>query len=129
MWCVRGNISHLIALNLVPLAIQIYRLYVVWNRMNSVLIIPAILFVGSASKPHRSIPCAPIIHHVVLIVTGYGICYELAQVKGTDAIFASSLKPWITSFFSLSLTTNVLATSKCPVVLDHKSPTLSPAQS
>ena len=45
-------------------------------------------------------------------VAGYGICVVLTQIQGSDAIFARNLVPWITSFFSLSLTTNVIATSK-----------------
>ena len=47
----------------------------------------------------------------MVLVAGYGICYELTQVKGIGAIFESNLEPWITSFFALSLTTNVIATS------------------
>ncbi|RPD72789.1 hypothetical protein L226DRAFT_436617, partial [Lentinus tigrinus ALCF2SS1-7] len=68
-----------------------YRLYVVWSRSRLILILPTLLLVGTA-------------------IAGYGICYELTQVKGVGAIFEGNLKPWITSFFSLSLTTNVLAT-------------------
>ena len=48
----------------------------------------------------------------VMQVAGYGICVVLTQIQGSDAIFARNLVPWITSFFSLSLTTNVIATSK-----------------
>ena len=48
----------------------------------------------------------------IMQVSGYGICVVLTQIQGSDAIFARNLVPWITSFFSLSLTTNVIATSK-----------------
>ncbi|RDX48938.1 hypothetical protein OH76DRAFT_1351387 [Lentinus brumalis] len=68
-----------------------YRLYVVWSRSHLVLILPTLLLIGTA-------------------IAGYGICYELTQIKGVGAIFENNLVPWITSFFSLSLTTNVLAT-------------------
>ncbi|KAH9916603.1 uncharacterized protein BXZ73DRAFT_105796 [Epithele typhae] len=68
-----------------------YRLFVVWNRNPFILIMPLLLLFGTA-------------------VAGYGICVELTMVKGVGAIFEGNLVPWITSFFSLSLTTNVLAT-------------------
>ena len=34
------------------------------------------------------------------------------MVKGVGAIFAENLQPWIRAFFSISLTTNILATGK-----------------
>ncbi|KAI0753722.1 hypothetical protein C8Q74DRAFT_332339 [Fomes fomentarius] len=68
-----------------------YRMYVVWNRMPFIVVLPILLLIATG-------------------VAGYGICYQLTQVTGTGAIFESNLVPWITSFFSLSLTTNVLAT-------------------
>ncbi|KAI0753728.1 hypothetical protein C8Q74DRAFT_1306594 [Fomes fomentarius] len=68
-----------------------YRMYVVWNRMSFIVVLPILLLIATG-------------------VAGYGICYQLTQVTGTGAIFESKLVPWITSFFSLSLTTNVLAT-------------------
>ena len=46
-------------------------------------------------------------------VAGYGACAEIGLAKGGDAIFANQLQPWIRSFFSLSLTTNLLATCAC----------------
>ncbi|KAM5534169.1 hypothetical protein V8D89_012189 [Ganoderma adspersum] len=66
-----------------------YRLYVVYNRNAWMLALPLVLLFGTS-------------------IAGYGVCYELAHAQG--AVFASNLKPWITSFFSLSLTTNVIAT-------------------
>ncbi|KAI0742395.1 hypothetical protein C8Q80DRAFT_904930 [Daedaleopsis nitida] len=68
-----------------------YRMYVVWGRNPWILVLPLSLLFGTA-------------------IAGYGICYELTQVKGSGAIFETNLVPWITSFFSLSLTTNVIAT-------------------
>ena len=46
------------------------------------------------------------------LVAGYGICVVLTTLTGSDAIFSGNLVPWITSFFALSLTTNVIATSE-----------------
>lgn len=34
------------------------------------------------------------------------------MVRGQGAIFAQNLQPWIRAFFSISLTTNILATRK-----------------
>ncbi len=50
------------------------------------------------------------------IVAGYGACYEFTLIDGTTPIFESNLQPWITSFFVLSLTTNVLATCEYSVL-------------
>ena len=47
------------------------------------------------------------------VVVSYGIPITVARVGGSDDIFSSQISPWITSFFALSLTTNVLATSEC----------------
>ncbi|KAM5534168.1 hypothetical protein V8D89_012188 [Ganoderma adspersum] len=68
-----------------------YRLYVVYNRNPWIAILPICLLVGTA-------------------VAGYGICINISLGGGSESIFSSHLKPWITSFFALSLTTNVLAT-------------------
>ena len=42
----------------------------------------------------------------------YGIPVTVARVGGSDNIFSHRIAPWITSFFALTLATNVLATSK-----------------
>ncbi|KAI0640930.1 hypothetical protein C8Q79DRAFT_423466 [Trametes meyenii] len=68
-----------------------YRLYIVWGRNRLITVLPILLLLGTA-------------------VSGYGICVELTKIKGSGAIFEGNLAPWITSFFALSLTTNVLAT-------------------
>ena len=41
------------------------------------------------------------------------------MTKAGDAIFAGNLKPWIESFFALSLTTNLFATRECPPCAQH----------
>ncbi|KAI0742409.1 hypothetical protein C8Q80DRAFT_1221032 [Daedaleopsis nitida] len=86
-----GKTVIYITQTLVGDAFVAYRLYVVWGRNSWILVLPILLLLGTA-------------------VAGYGICYELTQVKRPGAIFQSNLVPWITSFFSLSLTTNVIAT-------------------
>lgn len=43
-------------------------------------------------------------------VAGYGACVEIGLAQEGNAIFADNLQPWIRAFFSLSLTTNLLAT-------------------
>ncbi|KAI1795337.1 hypothetical protein LXA43DRAFT_881965 [Ganoderma leucocontextum] len=68
-----------------------YRLFIVYNRNLWILVLPLLLVVGTA-------------------ISGYGICFVLTTLTGSGAIFAGNLVPWITSFFALSLTTNVIAT-------------------
>lgn len=52
----------------------------------------------------------------------------MAQISGLGVIFAETLAPWITAFFALSLTTNVLAAGKrvLAVVFDTCSVDLCP---
>ncbi|KAI0738215.1 hypothetical protein C8Q80DRAFT_1275742 [Daedaleopsis nitida] len=68
-----------------------YRLFIVWNRAWWILVLPVMLLFATA-------------------IAGYGACVEIGLVKGLGAIFAQSLQPWIRAFFSISLTTNILAT-------------------
>ena len=56
------------------------------------------------------------------LVAGYGICVVLTTLTGSDAIFSGNLVPWITSFFALSLTTNVIATSEHPSISSRSHP-------
>ena len=49
-------------------------------------------------------------------VAGYGACFMFTLIDDAAAIFETNLQPWITSFFSLSLTTNLLATCEYSVV-------------
>ncbi|OBZ74586.1 hypothetical protein A0H81_05090 [Grifola frondosa] len=74
----------------------VYRLYVVWNRNLKIIIFPIMLLVADG-------------------VAAYAACYEFS-VSGTDPtklgdIFVTSIKPWLTSAFVLSLCTNVVSTS------------------
>ena len=49
-------------------------------------------------------------------VAGYGACFMFTLIDDAAAIFETNLQPWITSFFSLSLTTNLLATCEYSVL-------------
>ncbi|KAI0655778.1 hypothetical protein C8Q70DRAFT_415098 [Cubamyces menziesii] len=80
-----------ITMTLVADSFVSYRLWVVWNRVWWVLIVPVLLLIATA-------------------IAGYGACVEVGLTKAGDAIFAGNLKPWIESFFALSLTTNLFAT-------------------
>ncbi|KAH9900690.1 hypothetical protein C8Q73DRAFT_742550 [Cubamyces lactineus] len=80
-----------ITMTLVADSFVSYRLYVVWNRQWWILIVPTVLLLATA-------------------VAGYGACVEIGLAKEGNAIFAENLQPWIRAFFSLSLTTNLLAT-------------------
>nr|VWO96604.1 N/A [Ganoderma boninense] len=71
-------------------AFVIYRLHVIWNRSVSIIVLPAVLLAGTC-------------------ITGLIACQHMTRIEGLGVIFAQTLAPWITSFFALSLTTNVLA--------------------
>ncbi|KAI0351179.1 hypothetical protein OH77DRAFT_1411426 [Trametes cingulata] len=80
-----------ITMTLVADSFVSYRLFIVWNRTWWILCIPSVLLLATA-------------------VAGYGACVEIGLAKEGNAIFADNLQPWIRAFFSLSLTTNLLAT-------------------
>ncbi|KAI0669111.1 hypothetical protein C8Q78DRAFT_1071091 [Trametes maxima] len=80
-----------ISMTLVADSFVTYRLFVVWNRVWWILVVPCVLLVATA-------------------IAGYGACVEIGLAKEGNAIFADNLQPWIRAFFSLSLTTNLLAT-------------------
>ncbi|KAF8503020.1 hypothetical protein BU17DRAFT_101872 [Hysterangium stoloniferum] len=67
-----------------------YRCWVVWNRSWAV-IIPALCVIGT-------------------LIAGIGVVHGCAITKNGD-VFASTLSGWITSFFTLTLATNVICTS------------------
>ncbi|KAM5539654.1 hypothetical protein V8D89_006763 [Ganoderma adspersum] len=71
-------------------AFVIYRLHVIWSRSIFIMILPVLLLMGTC-------------------VTGLIACQHMTQIAGLGVIFAETLAPWITAFFALSLTTNVLA--------------------
>ncbi|KAI0820502.1 hypothetical protein BC628DRAFT_1422839 [Trametes gibbosa] len=80
-----------ITMTLVADSFVTYRLYVVWSRVWWILIVPSVMLIATA-------------------VAGYGACVEIGLATDGTAVFADALQPWIRAFFSLSLTTNLLAT-------------------
>ncbi|PSR71634.1 hypothetical protein PHLCEN_2v12487 [Hermanssonia centrifuga] len=70
----------------------IYRLCIVWGRNLWIIILPICLLISSA-------------------ITGYGACYQLGQTTADEGTFTRLLKPWTSAFFSISLCTNVVATT------------------
>ncbi|GJJ10510.1 hypothetical protein Clacol_004736 [Clathrus columnatus] len=68
-----------------------YRCWVVWGRSWAIFL-PALFVVGT-------------------FITGVGIVHGCAVLKDGENVFASSLTGWITSFFTLTLTTNIVCTS------------------
>ncbi|KAI0742276.1 hypothetical protein C8Q80DRAFT_1107918 [Daedaleopsis nitida] len=68
-----------------------YRLWIVWNRAWWIVILPVMLLISTA-------------------IAGYGACFQFTLISSAAAIFTSNLQPWITSFFVLSLTTNLSTT-------------------
>ncbi|KAM5537255.1 hypothetical protein V8D89_008985 [Ganoderma adspersum] len=86
-----GKSATYITQTLVGDAFVMYRLYIVYNRNLWIAVLPLALLVGTG-------------------ISGYGIPINVARGGPSETIFSSHLVPWITSFFTLSLTTNVLAT-------------------
>ncbi|KAJ7052954.1 hypothetical protein C8F01DRAFT_1032778 [Mycena amicta] len=70
---------------------MIYRCFIVWNRKWRVVLLPMLMWGGTA-------------------VTGYGVTYLLGKAAG-NGIFFAQLQPWITSFFSMSLSINLICTA------------------
>jgi len=68
-----------------------YRCWVVWGRSWAIFV-PALFVVGT-------------------FITGVGIVHGCAVLKDGEDVFAGSLTGWITSFFTLTLTTNIVCTS------------------
>ncbi|KAM5534184.1 hypothetical protein V8D89_008983 [Ganoderma adspersum] len=86
-----GKSAIYITQTLVGDAFVTYRLYVVYNRNAWIAVLPVALWVGTG-------------------ISGYGVPINVALGGPSETIFSKHLVPWITSFFALSLTTNVLAT-------------------
>ncbi|KAI0753775.1 hypothetical protein C8Q74DRAFT_336231 [Fomes fomentarius] len=68
-----------------------YRLWIVWGRAWWIAVVPALSLFSTG-------------------VAGYGACYQFTLISSATAIFQSNLQPWITSFFCLSLGTNLICT-------------------
>ncbi|KAI0352623.1 hypothetical protein OH77DRAFT_1408706, partial [Trametes cingulata] len=79
-----------IAQTLIGDSVVLYRCYLVWGDVR-VVILPFILLLGST-------------------VSGVGILYSFARVVPQAEIFVDELQHWILSFFSLTLTTNIICT-------------------
>ena len=92
-----------------------YRLFVVWNHSWLIIVLPVTMLLATAGAP------PPLFSRTrtdtFYPVAGYGACVEIGLVKGVGAIFAENLQPWIRAFFSLSLTTNLIATCEYSLLL------------
>ncbi|KAJ7320874.1 hypothetical protein DFH08DRAFT_388532 [Mycena albidolilacea] len=70
----------------------VYRAYVVWQRKWWIAIVPAILLVGT-------------------LVTGIGVIYTFTRVTPGNVVFIAEVVPWVTSYVTMTLATNVVCTS------------------
>ncbi|THG98240.1 hypothetical protein EW145_g7459 [Phellinidium pouzarii] len=82
----------------------IYRLYIVWAREKRLLPLLLIFLMGSS---------VPWIHSLtsLLVACGIAALVYAGRVSPSTPIFATAIKHWIVSFFSLTLFTNVLCTA------------------
>ncbi|KAJ7259399.1 hypothetical protein C8J57DRAFT_1340351 [Mycena rebaudengoi] len=71
--------------------IMIFRCFVVWNRKWAIVAFPIILWLGTG-------------------VVGYRATHALLLTR-KGGVFIQALAPWITSFFSMSLSLNIICTS------------------
>ncbi|EJD00150.1 uncharacterized protein FOMMEDRAFT_30808 [Fomitiporia mediterranea MF3/22] len=81
-----------VAQTLVGDSVVLYRCYLVWERRLIVIAFPFVLLLGSTT-------------------CGVGILYSFAKVVPEAEIFVTELQDWIVSFFSLTLTTNIICTA------------------
>ncbi|KAH9838082.1 uncharacterized protein C8Q71DRAFT_577470 [Rhodofomes roseus] len=80
-----------IAQTLIGDSVVLLRCYLVWGTV-WVVMVPFVLLLGSTAS-------------------GIGILYSFAKVVPQADIFVNELQNWITSFFSLTLATNIICTS------------------
>ncbi|KLO11937.1 hypothetical protein SCHPADRAFT_941667 [Schizopora paradoxa] len=73
-------------------ALVLYRSYLVWERKLWIVAFPCLLLLGSTA-------------------TGIGILYAFDKVVPLADVFVVQLGHWITAFFSMTFTTNVICTS------------------
>ncbi|KDQ18747.1 hypothetical protein BOTBODRAFT_520017 [Botryobasidium botryosum FD-172 SS1] len=85
------KIAVYVTQTLVGDSLVVYRVFVVWSRDWRIIVLPTMLLLSTA-------------------ITGYGTCYHLALLKPGQSVFLIALKPWITSYFAITLTTNVMCT-------------------
>ncbi|KAF8142272.1 hypothetical protein K438DRAFT_1878444 [Mycena galopus ATCC 62051] len=79
-----------ITVTLVADHFMIYRLFIVWNRNWPIVILPILLWIGAG-------------------ISGYTVTH-LLLLAGRGNLFISTLAPWALTFFSMSLSLNVLCT-------------------
>ncbi|KAJ3841632.1 hypothetical protein EV361DRAFT_622033 [Lentinula raphanica] len=80
-----------VAQTLVGDSVVLVRCYIVWGRQWYIVAFPMVLLLGSTAS-------------------GIGILYSFAHI-GDAQVFAVQLQDWIVSFFSLTLSTNVICTT------------------
>ncbi|KAJ7868890.1 hypothetical protein B0H13DRAFT_2351183 [Mycena leptocephala] len=79
-----------ITVTLVADHFMIYRVFVVWNRNRLIVILPILLWIGGA-------------------ISGYTVTH-LLLLAGDGNLFISTLAPWALTFFTMSLSLNVICT-------------------
>ncbi|KAK2464141.1 hypothetical protein APHAL10511_003834 [Amanita phalloides] len=72
-------------------ALVIWRCYAIWDKNFFIIALPLLLLLGSTA-------------------TGIGILYSFDRVVPEADIFVTQLQQWITSFFSMTLATNIIGT-------------------
>ncbi|CAK5271753.1 unnamed protein product [Mycena citricolor] len=85
-----AKIGIYVTVTLIGDCFMIYRCWVVWRKAYLVVIFPVLLWLCSG-------------------ISGYGGTHALSLTK-QGGIFLAELVPWITTFFSTSLATNVICT-------------------
>ncbi|TFK53916.1 hypothetical protein OE88DRAFT_1131761 [Heliocybe sulcata] len=71
---------------------SLYRCSLIWGRRYWIVAFPSLLLAGST-------------------VSGVGILYSFAKISTDTVIFAAQLNQWITAFFVLTLSTNIICTA------------------
>lgn len=92
--------------------LQIFRCYVVWKRV-WIIAIPMLgwLAVGGAPRFLYKIALVQTLN-LCLVATGVGCVYSAVHAQATSGdIFASATGSWITSFYVITLATNLMATA------------------
>jgi len=69
----------------------VWRCYIVWNKRWSIIVLPVIIVLGTTTA---------------IIV----VCWEFSRSEPGNVVFDSVLAPWITSAFSMTLSTTVICT-------------------
>jgi hypothetical protein len=89
---------------------QTYRCYILWNRPWAAAI-AALLVVCTLGKLFPTLEALFVRPDLVFPATCIGVLYNCAILHDGD-VFAVTLAAWITTFFTLTLTTNVVCTSE-----------------